>query len=227
MDLKDKIIQTATELFTKNGFENTPIEEIIRKAGCSKGGFYHHFKSKDEVLEHIIDNLLKELMAYFDQPVVSDDTDFPEQFNQVYDFITGYKINQLEDWKGIKNVFIFSGNERALRTLNRKFTELVKDLYLQLILQGSEKEEITTDYPEETAELCARQVLWIYDSAIKTLKDPNTLDSYETLLDFSEKLIARQLGLKDGQIKYKDCSLEYQKKIIMMYSANEKEQEND
>lgn len=227
MNLKDKIIETATELFSSNGFEKTTIEEIIREASCSKGGFYHHFKSKDEVLEHIIDSYLVEFKEYFKQLVIVEYDDFPVKFNKVYDFITGYKTKQLENWKDIKNVFIFSGNERALRSLNRKFKEVVNKIYYQLILQGLAKKEIVVDFPKETAELCTKQVLWIFDAAVQTIKNTNALNSFNTLLDYSEKLISQQLGLETGHIKYKECSLAYQRKIIMMYSANEKEYKYD
>lgn len=44
------IIDTALPLFLEKGFEKTSIEEICRTCNLSKGGFYHHFKSKDELL---------------------------------------------------------------------------------------------------------------------------------------------------------------------------------
>lgn len=44
------IIDTALPLFLEKGFEKTSIEEICRACNLSKGGFYHHFKSKDELL---------------------------------------------------------------------------------------------------------------------------------------------------------------------------------
>ena len=53
MELKDKIIDSAYELFAENGYDKTTVADIINKAGCSKGGFYHHFKSKFEIIEAI------------------------------------------------------------------------------------------------------------------------------------------------------------------------------
>ena len=44
------IIDAAMEIFLKKGYENTTMESIAKKAGISKGGLYHHFKSKDMVL---------------------------------------------------------------------------------------------------------------------------------------------------------------------------------
>lgn len=44
------IIDAAMEIFLKKGYENATMEAIAKNAGISKGGLYHHFKSKDMVL---------------------------------------------------------------------------------------------------------------------------------------------------------------------------------
>ena len=41
-ELRQKIIDTAWELFYENGYENTTVNDIIRKVGTSKGGFYYY-----------------------------------------------------------------------------------------------------------------------------------------------------------------------------------------
>src|SRR5699024_1729433 len=53
--LKNKIIQTSLLLFEEKGFHGVSINEIVTTAGTSKGGFYHHFSSKDELLYVIHD----------------------------------------------------------------------------------------------------------------------------------------------------------------------------
>ena len=48
-EIRQHIIQTASDLFYQNGFNATGINEIISKSGIAKATLYHHFKSKDEV----------------------------------------------------------------------------------------------------------------------------------------------------------------------------------
>lgn len=48
--LRTQIIQAALTLFREKGFHATTTQEIITAAGCSKGGFYHHFPHKDDLL---------------------------------------------------------------------------------------------------------------------------------------------------------------------------------
>lgn len=45
-----EIIDSAVIEFAEKGFENASMESIARRAELSKGGVYHHFKSKDEIL---------------------------------------------------------------------------------------------------------------------------------------------------------------------------------
>lgn len=53
--LKDRIIETALTLFEKYGYHGVTVDRIVAECGASKGGFYHNFKSKDELLYHIHD----------------------------------------------------------------------------------------------------------------------------------------------------------------------------
>lgn len=56
---KEKIIETSTELFSKNGFDSTSIDEIAREAGINKALIYYYFKSKEDILDQIVHSLLE------------------------------------------------------------------------------------------------------------------------------------------------------------------------
>lgn len=47
------IIEAAVEVFLEKGYEGTSMEAIAKRAGLTKGGLYHHFKSKDEILQYV------------------------------------------------------------------------------------------------------------------------------------------------------------------------------
>jgi AcrR family transcriptional regulator len=50
-----RILEISSQLFYKKGFEKTSIQDIVNALGMSKGAIYHHFKSKEEILERIGD----------------------------------------------------------------------------------------------------------------------------------------------------------------------------
>ncbi|MGI6575887.1 MAG: TetR/AcrR family transcriptional regulator [bacterium] len=49
-ETKKALFASAITLFTEKGFDNVSIDDIVQKAGTSKGTFYTHFKSKSQVI---------------------------------------------------------------------------------------------------------------------------------------------------------------------------------
>jgi TetR/AcrR family transcriptional regulator, transcriptional repressor for nem operon len=46
---RNKIVESARRLFNRHGFEQVSIDQVMAGAGLTRGGFYHHFGSKDEL----------------------------------------------------------------------------------------------------------------------------------------------------------------------------------
>ncbi|MGL5000920.1 MAG: TetR/AcrR family transcriptional regulator [Cetobacterium sp.] len=59
MDKKSQILETAKDVLLKKGVFKTRIEDITNNLGIAKGSFYTYFKSKDKLLEEIIDEVYK------------------------------------------------------------------------------------------------------------------------------------------------------------------------
>ena len=59
MNLKEKIIHESLKLFSLKGFLGTSIHDILEAADTSKGGFYNHFSSKEDLFFQVIDEARK------------------------------------------------------------------------------------------------------------------------------------------------------------------------
>lgn len=66
-----EILQAASELFQEIGYESTSVDSIVRSAGIAKGTFYYYFKSKDEVLAALAQQLCAEMVAR--SQIIADD----------------------------------------------------------------------------------------------------------------------------------------------------------
>lgn len=66
MDTKHKIIRVSFELFLEKGFSEVSTNDIIREAGITKGGFYHYFKSKEDLIAEVIE---KFICPFFKTPI--------------------------------------------------------------------------------------------------------------------------------------------------------------
>jgi len=60
-ETRQKILSSAARLFSLNGYDNTGVAEICEAAGVSKGAFYHHFPSKQDVFMSILNEWLDQL----------------------------------------------------------------------------------------------------------------------------------------------------------------------
>jgi AcrR family transcriptional regulator len=50
-----KLIETAVELFSLNGYDGVSIRDLCRVVGIKESSFYNHFRGKEELLEHILE----------------------------------------------------------------------------------------------------------------------------------------------------------------------------
>ena len=67
MNLKESIIHESLRLFSLKGFLSTSIQDILSAADTSKGGFYNHFKSKEDLFYQVLEearNIWRERCLY-------------------------------------------------------------------------------------------------------------------------------------------------------------------
>lgn len=62
-DTREQIVEAADRLFYEQGFDATSFADIAAAVGISRGNFYYHFKTKDEILDAVIDRRLSTTRA--------------------------------------------------------------------------------------------------------------------------------------------------------------------
>jgi len=84
---RERILRAAMELFRKHGFHNTSLAQILKSASITKGGFYFHFKSKEElgfaVLKRARDFWMENVIA-----VIADEPDARSRIKKMVDIMT-------------------------------------------------------------------------------------------------------------------------------------------
>jgi len=73
-DTRARIIETADQLFYEGGFDHTSFADIATEVGISRGNFYYHFRTKDEILDAVIEQRLADRRAMLDQWELAADT---------------------------------------------------------------------------------------------------------------------------------------------------------
>lgn len=57
--VRRRILAAAVDLFADHGYDATSVSQVISRAGVAKGGFYHHFASKEELLYAVYGDLIQ------------------------------------------------------------------------------------------------------------------------------------------------------------------------
>jgi AcrR family transcriptional regulator len=60
---RQALLDASLELFSERGFQGATVQAVSQRAGVTKGAFYHHFESKDDILQQIHEEYAGEMVA--------------------------------------------------------------------------------------------------------------------------------------------------------------------
>jgi AcrR family transcriptional regulator len=86
--VKERILDASIKLFLAHGFAGTTVKELTDTAGVAKGTLYWYYKSKNQLLEEIIDKYSEELYAGAVKRIGACKGDFKTKFKLFYKFVT-------------------------------------------------------------------------------------------------------------------------------------------
>ena len=153
-ETRKKILEVSKDLFLKKGFDNTSIQDIINGlGGLTKGVIYHHFESKQEILQSIIKENNQEILNYNWRG----DTGLEKIQNSLMDAFSNFEQQRL--------VYSASIKLRSPRLLGEQYLSLFSDFLPEIrerVYEGVKDGSIKTEYPEELADLIVLTLnIWI------------------------------------------------------------------
>ncbi|WP_332689379.1 TetR/AcrR family transcriptional regulator [Halalkalibacter lacteus] len=89
---KERIIDTALLLFEEYGFHAVTVDRIVKESGTSKGGFYHNFKSKDELLYTVHDSFITYILDKAEDAYNRYDTPAERLYETVKSFVMMFEL---------------------------------------------------------------------------------------------------------------------------------------
>ncbi|MFT4008964.1 MAG: TetR/AcrR family transcriptional regulator [Nocardioidaceae bacterium] len=130
-----QLVDSALFLFERDGFDRTSLQQIVERAGLTKGAFYHHFESKEDLLWHIQDEYL-EAQIESAQEIVSNGDDPAEQVRGLI------RLSMLSVAEYRAHVAIFYQERRhltgeRLEAITRK-RDQVEQLFRSAVQSGTE-----------------------------------------------------------------------------------------
>ena len=146
---KNEILDAAEELFAAKGYDNASANDIIAKIGIARGTLYHHFGSKEEILDALVERMTREGIDRA-KTIVRDDR-YP-----ILERLTGI-LSSISVKGGAGKEIMEQMHKPHNALLHQKMQERlingVVPLIAQLIAEGNESGIFETKYPEEAAEM--------------------------------------------------------------------------
>ena len=146
---KNEILDAAELLFASKGFDETSTNDIINAVGIARGTLYHHFKSKEEILDAVIDRITGSLML--EAGAIAADRSLP-----LLDRLTGSIMALNVDSRLGEEVMLqVHKPQNALlhQKMQKQLIGGIVPILTRLIEEGCREGLFRTPYPEEAAEM--------------------------------------------------------------------------
>ena len=198
----NKILEVSKRLFLEKGYDNAKIQDIADELGMTKGAIYHHFESKEEIM-----NKLGETMFIHNNPfeIVKKRNDL----NGLEKMKLAIKLNQSnEQMVELTNQALpLLENPQILAKMFEANYQNLLPYWLELIQEGQEDGSIKTDQPKELAELFILTDLWMIPSLF-----PGNVDDIKNRYKFVTVMLGKMgLPLYDEEMIEKIDKLPYYK----------------
>jgi len=149
---KNSIIKAAAACFAEKGYDKTDVDEICRRADLTKGAFYHHFSSKQELFLNMLDQWVKRVAGRLDlNELKSGSTldlllSIPEKFEPAFEEVD----KQLPIFL---NLFIKSINDKELNKMILKSYNEFLAFFKGIIIRGVREGSIKKVNPDDAAKV--------------------------------------------------------------------------
>jgi AcrR family transcriptional regulator len=194
---RDAFVEVAQRLIQTKAYEQMSIQDVLDAVGASRGGFYHYFESKQDLLEAVVARMVEVALASM-APILAD-PDLPAlaKLQGLFSGIAAWKAERKELVLGIARVWLSDDNALVREKLRQRTMDQLAPLLAVILRQGAAEGVFTVISPIDAsmvlislmqgAQLVATQLLLgRYAHAISFAQVERTLqaysDAYEAIL---------------------------------------------
>ncbi|EGO65125.1 TetR/AcrR family transcriptional regulator [Acetonema longum] len=189
----DEILDTAEPLFLANGYRKTTILDITKKMGVAKGMVYYYFKSKEEILEGLVNRRFSVLLADITQMAYSNDFTPPRKIELILNAI----IHSAQEKDGLLlDILSDEQNIHIKNKMVRQAALVLNPSLLKIIEEGTQKEWFHPSQPDIAVNFILSTLRCITDA----MSDKASGEQMACYLKTAESLIATVLAMPDNAL---------------------------
>lgn len=203
---RSELVDCAEALFFTQGYENTTVADIIARAGVSKGGFYHHFASKEDLLDALVERWTGQTIAAGRDVLEDASLDALTKLNRFLARGQQWKVQAVPQMKSINAAMFHPIDEKLYQRVMRAAIAALGPVMTRVVEQGMREGVFDVPDPEIVSEL----LLSLGNSRFTLLADAfaradrgkmnEAIAMLEARVTKEEMLVERVLGLKPGSI---------------------------
>lgn len=189
----DEILDTAEPLFAVNGYRKTTISDIAKKMGVAQGMFYYYFKSKEEILEALINRQNSILLADIERMVYSENVTPACKLELLIKAV--FQTAQYKD--GLFLDFLYE--EKNLQIKNKVLYQgimFLKPWLLRIIEEGISKHSFQISQTQTALNFIVSTLLCLCNALCDKLPD----EIIAAHLRMAESLIEKILGMQENTV---------------------------
>lgn len=189
---RSEILDVAEELFVTKGYDRTSTNDILERIGIARGTLYYHFKSKEDILNAMIDRINESLLAK--ARIIASDTKIPV-IDRLVMTIAGLNVESDIGQEIIDQVHK-PQNALMHQKMQRNLIEGVSPILVGLLDEGNAQGVFHIQYPAQTVEMLVLYSGIVFDDDYDDSKE-RSKERINAFLYNTELL----LGAKKGSVQ--------------------------
>lgn len=147
---RNEILDVAEVLFGTKGFEQTSTNDILKEVGIARGTLYYHFKSKEDILDAMIERMNNQLLAMAAQIAGQQSVPVLERLTRT---IMALNVDTRLGSEVMQQVHK-PQNALMHQKMQEKLLSGINPIVTKLVEEGIRQDIFHTDFPAEAVEMC-------------------------------------------------------------------------
>lgn len=194
---RNEILDAADELFGQKGFDGTSTNDILEKVGIARGTLYYHFKSKEDIMDALIERYSVRLLGAARE--IAEDKSIPV-VERIIRVVRAMNLNGGSSQEIMEHIHK-PQNALMHQKIQKVIVHGVPPILTGIIREGIEQGMFNTPYPYECMEMVVIYANTVFDDDLVTLTDEERLSRMLAFICNVERLLGAESGSLMGVMK--------------------------
>jgi AcrR family transcriptional regulator len=208
---RNEILDVAQHLVYTKGYEQMTIQDMLDALQISKGAFYHYFRSKQELLDAMIEHMIVEGVNFI-LPIIQDpDLNALQKLQRYFDTVARWKNARRDYLMAIMRVWYADHNAIVRQKMIAAAIQRISPYFTQIIHQGMREGLFAPHYPDQVSEVVMALIQSMGDALAQFVLfyDPQGDDFQRiegSVIAYTDA-VERVLGAPPGSIHFFDVEI--------------------